>query len=165
MPFRLCPKRKHDKMSRLESRVRRVENNAKAFVTWPELWYHWNRMTAGNGLLRRIGDLEAWHTGTDKMMAEFAKDLTIMESKLNGLLPLDDENDEDDGGDGGDKMPENSATATERSLSPEPFSYNNVGPHAFASKLSMSKLPTTFTRRSSGSTERTALDASSLRLF
>jgi hypothetical protein len=93
------------------------------------------------------------------MIAEFAKDLTIMESKLNKLLPLDDE----DEGDGVDKMVERSATVTERSLSPE-FSYNNVGPHAVASRLSMSKLPTTFTRRNSGSTERTALDASSLRL-
>jgi hypothetical protein len=117
-------------------------------------------MSGGNGLLRRIGDLEAWHTDTDEMMAEFAKDLTIMESKLNKLLPLD----EDDDDDGGDKTAEHSATVTERSLSLEPFSRNNVGPHAVASKLSMSKLPTTFTRRSSGSTERTALDASSLRL-
>jgi hypothetical protein len=161
MPPRLWPKRKHTKISRLESRVRRVENNAKAFVTWPELWNHWHSMSGGNSLLRRIGDLEAWHTDTDEMMAEFAKDLTIMESKLNKLLPLNEDEDKDDGG---DKMAEHSATVTERSLSPEPFSCNNVGPHAVASKLSMSKLPTTFTRRSSGSTERTALDASSLRL-
>jgi hypothetical protein len=80
-------------------------------------------MTAGNGLLRRVADLETWTTGADEMIAEFARDLTIMENKPNKL-----------------------------------------GPHAVASKLSMSKLPTTFTRRSSGSTERTALDASSLRL-
>jgi hypothetical protein len=160
MPFRLWPKRKHTKLSRLESRVRRVENNAKAFVTWPELWNHWHSMTAGNGLLRRVADLETWTTGADEIIAEFARDLTIMENKLNKLLPLEDDDDDD----GGDKMAEHSATVTERSLSPEPFSRNNVGPHAVASKLSMSKLPTTFTRRSSGSTERTALDASSLRL-
>jgi hypothetical protein len=117
-------------------------------------------MTAGNGLLRRVADLETWTTGADEIIAEFARDLTIMENKLNKLLPLEDDDDDD----GGDKMAEHSATVTERSLSPEPFSRNNVGPHAVASKLSMSKLPTTFTRRSSGSTERTALDASSLRL-
>jgi hypothetical protein len=94
------------------------------------------------------------------MIAKFAKDLAVMESRLDKLLPLDNEDDDD----GGNNMAEHSATVTERSLSLEPFSYNNVGPHAAASKLSMSKLPTTFTRRNSGSTERTALDASSLRL-
>jgi hypothetical protein len=158
MPFRLWPKRKLTQDSHLEARVRRLEKNPKAFVTWPELRAHWNSMSAGNGLLQRVEDLKVWHTDTEGMIAEFVKDLAVAESKLNRLFPLQDDDDDDA------KVLGDSATVTERILSPEPFSYNNVEPLAAASKLSMSKLPTTFTRRSSGSTERTALDASSLRL-
>jgi hypothetical protein len=159
MPFHLWPKRKPTKDARLESRVRRLERNPKHFVTWPELWNFWNSMTAGTDLVQRVGDLEAWHADTDGMIADLAQDLAAMERKLNTCLPPDDNDDDED-----DKVLEQLTTATERSVSPEPFSYKNVGPLAAASKLSTSKLPTTFTRRNSGSTERTALDASSLRL-
>lgn len=153
MPFRLWPKR--SKKSKLAGRVRRLENQSKLWVTGPQVWAHWRSMAAGHGLLARVGDLEKWREDTEVALEELMKDVAIMERKLNKLLPVDDDEE--------DKESEGSATACSQST--EAFSDNNVGPHAATLNVSPVELPTTFTRRKSDSPDRTALDASKLRLL
>lgn len=154
MPFRLWPER--SKHAQLEKRVRSLEKTKNHYVTGPQVWDFWKSRAAADSLPARVGDLEKWREDSEVEIEKLAKDVAIIERKLNELLPVDN---------GGEDTKSERPVATRNSdASHETCSHNNLEPHAAFSELAPEELPVTFTRCKPDSTGRTSLDVTSLRL-